>query len=83
MSAQCPACPLEVPADRLADHLRWVHPAPAVCACGCGRRLTLSPHGVPGKFASKTCQKANRRARDMAAAALREYAAQVRGEGAP
>ena len=43
----CEPCGIDIPDDRAKDHARYVHPSPVLCRCGCGKAVTLSPHGLP------------------------------------
>jgi len=66
---QCPhGCPEAISADRLADHVFYLHGAPA-CACGCGDS-TPSPGA---RFALPICARRSRRARKVAERALAEF----------
>ncbi len=50
MMIQCTECKAELVSDRLEDHLRYVHPGPALCACGCGKPVRHVEAGFPPRY---------------------------------
>jgi endogenous inhibitor of DNA gyrase (YacG/DUF329 family) len=66
---RCPDCGVEVVADRLVDHQRYVHPSEARCVA-CEEPMQLSVHGTGKRFCSQRCRALNVSARTKAHAAL-------------
>ena len=65
---KCPhGCPEDLAQDRVAEHVFYAHGAPP-CACGCGNSVP-QPRA---QFASKTCVRLNRKARQDAMQRLSE-----------
>lgn len=74
--AQCPQCSERMVADRLAEHLRFVHGAIKATCDHCGNPLVHDASKGHGKrFCGTRCQSANHRALARARAALASFRA--------
>jgi hypothetical protein len=70
---------MDVPGDRETEHARYMHPSPALCACGCGEHVEQAVHGRPREWLPGH-RKQNERARLRTERALREYKEALGGE---